>query len=212
MVRKLRFVAFIIAACSAAALSQSTEAVPATASFSGTWEAKAENGARRTTLLITQTGDAVTITETVFTDRPVTNTRTLYTDKRGERNLLTVPYAEAPVEVESVTTLKDGKLIRKASLQATYYNRSTRHLSTQRETETYRISKDGKKLIISTKGTAQDRPELQPRREPLPPARPDTPQTINSGPQMPRRNPEAQVPLIGSPMTYQRERVFIRVG
>ena len=120
-------------------------------SFAGTWISGEKSGEGKRTLVISVSGNVVHLKEDFLSfKKPYSNESTLFLDKRGEKNLLNIPGADAPSEVHSITSLKKEKLIRKADY-STVSSNATYHIITNiRTTEEYSLSRDGKTLRLKS--------------------------------------------------------------
>jgi hypothetical protein len=134
--------------------------------FTGAWvhESKDPNAFR--ILNITIDGYHLVMKED-FTSRgiPFTNVHHLYTDKRGEKNMVNIPGADRPLEVVSRTYFDKKKLVRETRYRIVSgpYQQT---LTVDRDVrEQLSVSADGKTLTVETRGYVNS----EVSRPPLPP-------------------------------------------
>jgi hypothetical protein len=147
--KRFLFYAMVVGAMASGAVFAQDSAVVQRADLSGTWEIADRGSVKGQSLVITQSGDEITMNESrVFEKKTILNTIKLFTDKRGERNMYLVPGGDAPIEFVSKTEWKKGKLVRRSTAESPAIIGGTRHALTIRETYTYSLAKDGNALTI----------------------------------------------------------------
>jgi hypothetical protein len=127
--------------------------------FTGMWEIenKESNPLKNQTLVINQTGDELSLTESFeYKGKLISNQTTLYADKRGEQNLLLISGADSAIEVKSKTYWKKGKLVRVSTFNTHFITGASRYVETTRETQTYSLSMDGNSLTVETSGLSEN--------------------------------------------------------
>lgn len=125
--------------------------------FSGTWllEVKNENSKNQSkyapknyTLKISHTGEEIQINRSFeINGEPRSFTLTLFSDKRGEKNLIS--FDTSKTEEQSETLWKKNQLFR----YITFSKNSSdfvRYSSTDKKIEKYKLSEDGKILTVTT--------------------------------------------------------------
>lgn len=121
--------------------------------LSGKWRLKDEAGVR-IDLEILNSGDQITIIESLeYRNRPFVNRSTLYTDRRGEKNLKWIPGLPVPAEVKSETFWQKNKLVRKSSYSLASIDPQREGLTTVSERDEYSLSKDGQTLVLKSVST-----------------------------------------------------------
>ena len=133
------------------ALSQKGTSTPPNPDLTGTWEIadKKSKSLRQHKLVITQLNDELVLEERLeYEKEVVTNKLTLYTDGRGESNVINTRDRDVRLDVTSKTVWKDGKLTRKMTYDSPMEIQGRRTISKHTDTETYSLSKDGTELTI----------------------------------------------------------------
>lgn len=133
--------------------------------FTGTWELENKKVSGNRILVITHTGDELTITDTIqYNGKPVINKTTLYSDKRGERNVFTTLGADFETEIKSTTYWKKDKLVRNSTFTSPAISATNRYTVSHKETQTYSLSSDGNLLTINLQAFSEsplsDRPRI----------------------------------------------------
>jgi hypothetical protein len=137
----------------------SKEQPPGKPDFNGMWEIedKKSNPLKNQTLIIYQAGGELTLTESFeYKGKLVSNKTRLYADGRGEQNLLLVIGADSEVEVKSTTSWKKDKLIRKSTFTTHLMVEGNSYTELNRQTQTYKLSKDGNSLVVETSGLSEN--------------------------------------------------------
>ena len=127
--------------------------------LTGTWELVGELPRDVTAryIVVSQNGVEITMEE-VFESQTVPGRYRilLFTDKRGEKNELPVRNSSEKIIVDSRTSWNKDKLVRTMTYTTRMEFSSGNSSATHRDSETYRISKDGMLLIEAV--VSQDGP------------------------------------------------------
>lgn len=117
------------------------------------------------TLEISHTGEQIKITKNYKNNGATVNyTLILFTDKRGEKNV--VPLGDKPTEIESKTYWNKDELYRDYSYFQTFAS-IRNNMYYRRNIEKYKLSEDGKKLTVifenrsSTQVSGNENPRLR---------------------------------------------------
>ena len=139
---------------------QTAEGAPPEVNLSGIWvlDAPKWSGGDKMVLEIEQDGDLVKIVEThTYKKKDYVNRATIYTDGRGESNLLWIREISRPSEVRSVSQWRNGKLIRRSSYSVDITDGRRQSVSNHSKFEEFKLSKDGETLTVNTNTTTDFR-------------------------------------------------------
>ena len=146
--QKLSLIAAIIALSSLMVMAQTPSVISAHPDFSGVWKWEAK-GASPRELAVTHGTERIEFVESFeFEKKPFSNTTILFTDKRGEKNILRIPNSDFDSEVTSRTYWRKDKLIRSSTYSTPVETGAERFLIHHSDVETYSLSKDGNILTV----------------------------------------------------------------